>query len=167
MNSRFSIKTSLYYGRLSGSDKRPGASSFEKSRNLAFSSMLLELSGQIEFMFYELKVKDLNPYYSPYLFSGLSVFYFNPRPRGTEKSYLPVGPSFPFGAGLRMKFSHRFLMGAEWGFRRTFTDYIDDVSTVYPNGYQRGDSKNKDWYSFAGITFTVRIGEKPNDCYYN
>lgn len=166
-NSRFALKSTLIYGNLSGSDARAGISTFEKNRNLAFKSMLVELSGHIEFMFYEFKVKDLNPYYSPYVFAGLSVFYFNPRPKIPEKPYSPVTPAFPFGAGVKLKFSHRLLMGLEWGFRRTFTDYIDDISTVYPTGYQRGDSKNKDWFSFAGITLSVRIGEKPNDCYYN
>lgn len=35
----------------------------------------------------------------------------------------------------------------ECGFRKTFTDYLDDVSL-------RGDPKNMDWYMFAGITIT-------------
>lgn len=128
--------------------------------------MLIELSEQAEFMFFNFKVMDLNPYFSPYLFAGASVFYFNPKPKGAEKNFASVSFAFPFGTGIRFKFSHRFLMGLEWGYRKTFTDYLDDVSTVYPNGYQRGDSKNKDWYSIAGINFTIRIGERPNDCYY-
>jgi hypothetical protein len=72
--------------------------------------------------------------------------------------------------------------------RKTFTDYIDDISTMYyidyntlPSGdigaaeflsdpssvkhepgMQRGNSQNNDWYSVAGITLTYRfsIGEK-------
>lgn len=166
-NSRFSLRTNLFYGKISGSDSKGGLSTFEKNRNLAFSSILIELSEQVEFMFYNFKIMDLNPYFSPYVFAGASVFYFNPKPKGAEKKYSPVSPAFPFGAGMKFKFSHRYLMGIEWGFRKTFTDYLDDVSTVYTTGYQRGDSKTKDWYSFAGITLTIRIGEKPNDCYYN
>lgn len=166
-NTRFAFKTTLTYGKISGSDSKAGISSFEKNRNLSFSSMIIELSQQMEFMFYEFKVMDLNQYYSPYVFAGFSVFYFNPKPKGAEKSYSPVAPAFPFGAGMKFKFSHRYLMGVEWSFRKTFTDYLDDVSTVYPTGFQRGFSKNKDWYSFANITFSVRLGEKPNDCYYN
>lgn len=165
-NSRFAFKTNLYYGKISGSDSKAGISVFEKNRNLAFNSILIELSEQAEFMFYNFKVMDLNSYFSPYVFAGISVFYFNPKPKGAEKNYLPIAPAFPFGTGVKLKFSHRYLIGAEWGFRKTFTDYLDDVSTVYPTGSQRGDSKNRDWYSFAGITFTVRLGEKPNDCYY-
>ena len=39
----------------------------------------------------------------------------------------------PFGFGLKFKFSHRFMFAFEYGIRRTFTDYIDDVSTSYPD----------------------------------
>ncbi len=167
-NTRFAFKTTLAYGNISGSDAQSGTSVFEKDRNLSFSSMLIELSQQAEFMFYNFKVMDLNPYFSPYVFAGVSVFYFNPKPKysGNPK-YSPIAPAFPFGAGMKFKFSHRYLMGIEWGFRKTFTDYLDDVSTVYPTGIQRGFSKNKDWFSFAAITFSIRLGEKPNDCYYN
>jgi len=76
--------------------------------------------------------------------------------------------------------------------RKTFTDYIDDVSSKYYDpavlakqrghlaaavadpsigkdksysdvGKQRGDSGNKDWYSFFGIVLTIRIN-KANTC---
>ena len=57
--------------------------------------------------------------------------------------------------------------------RKTFTDYLDDVSTTYYPGSatdpysdptlshdayeQRGDSSNKDWFNFTGITLTYKI----------
>lgn len=168
-NPRFSARTSLNFGKISGSDKKSGISTFEKNRNLSFSSLLIESSQIIEFMFYNFKVMDLNSYLSPYVFGGPSLLYFNPKPKGPEKKKLsPLALAFSFGAGVKFKFNHRFIIGTEWSFHRTFTDYLDGVSTVYPTtGYQRGDSKNKDWFSFAGITFSVRIGEKPNDCYYD
>ena len=64
--------------------------------------------------------------------------------------------------------------------RKTFTDYIDDISTTYyfdasriltptpeqllsdptmshePN-MQRGDEKNNDWYNYTGITLTYKF----------
>lgn len=68
--------------------------------------------------------------------------------------------------------------------RKTFTDYIDDISTTYyfdapeiinnnttptpkqllsdptmshkPN-MQRGDEKNNDWYNYTGITITYKF----------
>ena len=82
-------------------------------------------------------------------------------------------------------------IGIEVGARKTFTDYLDDVSTVYPDpvalrsnngnlavalsdrsfssrdtlmvltgikGKQRGNSFDKDWYLFGGITLYFRVG---------
>jgi hypothetical protein len=66
---------------------------------------------------------------------------------------------------------------------KTFTDYIDDVSTTYylvgsaikPDdqagmlsdptrnhfaGMQRGNSKSNDWYSFSGLTVTYKFDLK-------
>ncbi len=166
-NSRISTKTTLNFGTISGNDSQSKRSKFEKSRNLSFKSPLLEGSQQLEFLFFNFKVMDLNQYYSPYLFTGFSFFFFKPRPYGVEKKYLPISSSIPFGAGLRIKLSHRFLVGVEWGYRKTFSDYLDDISKVYPGtSNQRGDSKNTDWYSFSMICLTIRFGEKPNDCYY-
>jgi len=31
-------------------------------------------------------------------------------------------------------------------------------------GLQRGDSSRKDWYGFAGVILSVRIGKKANTC---
>ena len=87
---------------------------------------------------------------NPYLFGGLGVFYFNPQakyhgkwvnlqPLGTEgEGLVPTRPkyklvqvSIPIGFGLKIPFFYRYLLGIEYGVRKTFTDYIDDVSTTY------------------------------------
>ena len=77
----------------------------------------------------------------------------------------------------------------EYGVRKTFTDYLDDVSKTYPqtNGgniaditnasYEmsdptgthklsedRGDPNKKDWYSFAGITLSFKLNNNTKDC---
>lgn len=98
-----------------------------------------------------------------------------------REPYKKYAFSVPFGLGV--KFSINKLMGvsAEWGMHKTTTDYLDDVSTTYylplagtvtnptvaelasdptlshTTGMQRGNSKNTDWYSFAGISLVVKI----------
>lgn len=94
------------------------------------------------------------PHLSPYAFGGLAIFRFNPQaqhagtwhdlqPLGTEGqqsdqgSYnLPYGllqMSFPFGVGAELRFASNLGVRAELGYRYTLTDYLDDVSTAYPN----------------------------------
>ena len=84
-------------------------------------------------------------------FIGIGAFYFNPkglnsdgqyvalRPLHTEGQGLPGGPkqysnfavSIPMGVAYRMILSKLWSVGVELNYRKTFTDYIDDVSTVY------------------------------------
>ena len=206
LNMRYSLKGNLIFSRLVGDDSKID-SDFHRNRNLSFESTIWEASGQIEFNFMPFHPRDREKkggMWTPYVFCGLSVFRFNPtttlqgntynlHPLQTEgTNYNRTHPSFPFGTGVKVKINDRFLISAEWGARRTWTDYIDDVSTTYPDegvltgisadlsdrsfdqagpggsnwGTQRGNSKNKDWYTFAGILLTYRIGPRLTDCYF-
>lgn len=87
-----------------------------------------------------------------------------------------------FGMGMKYSLSKYFGLRLEWGMRKTGTDYLDDVSKKYylnlkdnptpeitvenlasdPHmshnlGMQRGNSKNNDWYSFAGVALTISL----------
>lgn len=68
-----------------------------------------------------------------------SAGWYNLRPLRTEgqgffptrRKYLPVAFSIPFGIGAIVQLNRDISIGIEYGFRKTFTDYIDDVSTTY------------------------------------
>lgn len=84
-------------------------------------------------------------------FVGIGGFYFNPKgrdalgrwvelkPLHTEGQGLPGGPKqysnfavcIPMGISYRIYFNKIVVVGLEANFRKTFTDYIDDVSGVY------------------------------------
>lgn len=209
INRRYALKSSLLYGSIKGDDAL-AHNDFQRNRNLNFKSILIELSGQIEFNFLSYEIGNPEFPWSPYIFCGLSGFYFNPkgnqdgtwlelRPLATEgqgvipgrKTYLRTQLSFPFGLGLKANMGDNFAFSMEMGLRRTFTDYLDDVSTTYPdqttlgiakgsistlysdpslnqeinNSFrQRGNSQNKDWYSFSGIMITYYLRKKPPEC---
>jgi len=97
-----------------------------------------------------------------------------------RKPYSTTGINFPFGLGVKYSLTRRICIAAFWEMHKTFTDYIDDVSkTYYLNGpainpdnqasllsdpsmdhqpgMQRGNSSNKDWYSFSGLSITYRF----------
>jgi hypothetical protein len=85
------------------------------------------------------------------VFMGIGGFYFNPKGRTqqgqwvklrglhTEGQGLPNGPKqygnysicIPMGMSYRIYFNRKICVGIEVNFRKTFTDYIDDVSGVY------------------------------------
>jgi hypothetical protein len=65
--------------------------------------------------------------------------WYNLRPLNTEgQGYFPtrnkysrVSVSIPFGLGATLRLSREIAIGLEYGLRKTFTDYMDDVSTTY------------------------------------
>jgi len=92
-----------------------------------------------------------NNNHSIFLFAGGAGFYFNPkgrtpsghyvklRPLHTEGQGLPNGPeqynnysiAIPLGIYYKATINKQWTVGVELGYRKTFTDYIDDVSTTY------------------------------------
>jgi opacity protein-like surface antigen len=212
ISPRFALKINGFYGDLAGSD---AVSKTNVTRNLSFKSYITDISVQIELNFLRYITGHDRYKFSPYIFAGVSLFSFNPKaeydgkwyalqPLGTEgqgttlpgvaKRYSLTSIGLPFGIGVKYCPVKFMCIGLEWGYRKTFTDYIDDVSTVYADpvvlaaengqvaaaladktivpegesvnntGLQRGNSHNKDWYSFAGIFIQIRIKSKNGMC---
>ena len=112
--------------------KRPGVYSLKKSLVRTSKTRAYELLG----------------------FVGIGVFYFNPKgldpstskyvalqPLHTEgqglaggpKQYKRVAISLPMGVALHVILNKYWSVGMEFCYRKTFTDYIDDVSGTYYN----------------------------------
>lgn len=49
----------------------------------------------------------------------------------TREKYSRISVAIPFGLGALLNVNRNISVGLELGFRKTFTDYIDDVSTTY------------------------------------
>ncbi len=206
-NNHWSFKAGLNYGHIEADDANADAN-WAHNRNLMFKSMILEFTGQMEFNFLPYQTANPNTRFSPYLLGGFSVFRFNPKalyngdwvelqPLGTEGQGLPGSNSkiykrtsfaMTFGGGFKFKIARRFGLTIESGVRRTYTDYLDDVSTTYADplavrkeygkaagvlsdrslekpiggniGRQRGDTSKKDWYSFTGIQLTYTLSKR-------
>ena len=158
-NSRFALKGGFYYQLVSGNDKTT-KEPFRSNRNLSFRSSIYELSIQSELYLtreqtghrYKIKnAKGMKSYdFQAYVFVGFGGFFFNPqakyngswvnlRPLSTEGEGMPGGPKkysrfsvcIPYGLGVKEAINRDWCIGLEIGMRKTFTDYIDDVSTVY------------------------------------
>jgi hypothetical protein len=147
-NERLSLKTSANYGYIQASDINSD-NPFEKTRNLDFYSHFFDGALQLEFNFLPYKHGGLEDFFSPYVFFGASIFKFNPttdmngqkvelQPLGTEgqaigEEYSLVQPALVFGVGVKFSINYDWSVNFEISGRKLFTDYIDDVSTVYPN----------------------------------
>lgn len=147
-NNRLCLKFSANYGNV-GADDADSKNSFEQTRNLSFKSMILDGTGQFEFNFLPYNHGSANEFFTPYLFAGLSVYYFNPlahindewvelRPLGTEgqfrgEEYYSVQGAIAYGAGFKIDLSYEWSINVELSGRKLFTDHLDDVSGVYPD----------------------------------
>ena len=168
--------------------------------------------GQIEFNFLPYDAGNALYTWAPFVYAGVSLFNFKPQaetknsewidlqPLGTEgqetsssdKKYALTQFAIPIGGGIKIAVNPSFNIILEYGVRKTFTDYLDDVSTTfvggsanpYPvemtqdaidmsdpltthsQGDQRGDPNKKDWYSFAGITLSFKLNNNTKGCDY-
>jgi len=178
------------------------------NRNLSFISAIQEVSGTFEFNFLPFEISNYNYSFTPFMFWGLSVFHFNPKaeykgeeielqPLGTEGQetsdhperikYSLISAAMPFGGGFKFN-GDNLGFTIEMGVRRAYTDYLDDVSTTYPNQIillaengslaaelsdrslgeapliapdkMRGDPNHPDWYMFVGVSAYKSIGGK-------
>jgi len=208
IDKRFAYKAEVMYLNIK-SDERKSEDTIAKNRGLHFKSPIYELSSQVEFNF--LPFQPGNPLYTwtPYVYTGISIFHFNPQAESSSGSWLDLQElgtegqgttSFPdkekysliqysiaMGGGFKIAVNPSFNIILEYGVRKTFTDYLDDVSTTYPGdilsmtneatymsdpsgsheiGEQRGDPDKKDWYSFAGITLSFKLNNNTKGCDY-
>ena len=55
------------------------------------------------------------------------------RTEGQDNAYSPVAVAVPLGIGMYFTYMKKWRVGWEYSWRMTFTDYLDDISTVYPD----------------------------------
>lgn len=204
-NKHWSFRLGVTIAKVSGDDAF-SKYDFEVNRNLSFSSSLQEIEGRFEFNFMPYEVGDYRYLFTTFMFAGLSAFHFNPKaelhgdevelqPLGTEgqgvysdrQPYSLYSAAFLFGGGIKIN-GDNIGFTIEMGARKTYTDYLDDVSTTYPDpvallaingadaaalsdrtlgndpihneGKKRGNSMNADWYMFTGVSAYIPIGSK-------
>jgi len=200
LSEHFTARTYFTLTSLQADDKKGTAAM--KARNLNFQTKLwdIELGAQYNIL-------SLNDsWWTPYIFAGVGLFHFNPfthtaagdktylQPLSTEgegiepgkKPYKLTQFNIPLGVGATYAISEDIRVGLELGYRKLFTDYLDDVSTTYTDqgallaakgqtavdlayrgnevgsgGYPaakttRGGSNVKDGYYYMALTVTVR-----------
>ncbi|MFN8257894.1 MAG: DUF6089 family protein [Bacteroidales bacterium] len=157
INSRYGIRFNGTLSSLSGNDA-DSENGYQQQRNHSFDIALYEFSVLCEFNFLPFKPESQYEFFSPYLVAGLGAMLY-PAQSGSA----PVQPVLPFGVGFKYAINTRLCVAAEWTYRKTFTDYLDQLpsdnytQTPVPDNKQYSYSSSKDWYSFAGISFTYKF----------
>lgn len=147
-NTRTSLRMDITAGRLAGRDSL-SENPFQKARNLSFRTEYVDASVDLEFNFFNYVHGSRNQYFTPYVYGGLAFTYFTPKAKlddkwhplrqlGTEgqrpgDEYARISPALSYGMGIKMDFNYEWSLNVEIAARQMFNDYLDDVSTVYPN----------------------------------
>lgn len=142
----WSYKPSIVHAKISGDDKNFKEYQF---RNLSFESDIWEVNNALEFNFVPFGSRVLSKDFSSYATLGLTVFRHNPKAQlgdetyalrdlrtegqSSSNKYALIQMAIPFGGGLKYNITKNVVVGFEVVWRKTFTDYLDDVSTVYPD----------------------------------
>ena len=199
-SNRFSGRLGINYGRVSGDDLK-----YERNqgRRLSFRTDIVEVNLIGELNLFTLGNRRAGgSLVIPFLYGGVGLFKFNPQtldnnqwidlqPLGTEAQGLPgyddpyqlVQYNIPLGVGIKFILNDTWTIGLEFGGRKLFTDYLDDVGDtvinyqdlIKGNGelaarlsnpritdqdadltYFRG-GEFKDWYYFGGLTVAYNI----------
>jgi Domain of unknown function (DUF6089) len=201
LTEHFSARFHVQYASLQGDDKKGTAAM--QQRNLNFKTKLLEAELGVQY-----NIINLNDnWFSPYIFIGGGVMKYNPytytssnqkvylQPLSTEGQGIIAGTrpyklfqfQLPMAVGGEYALNEDMRLGLEFGYRKTFTDHLDDVSTFYVDqatlqnargpvavelAYRgdevgagtypttkvaRGNSGNKDAYYYMALTFTWRL----------
>jgi hypothetical protein len=199
-NTRVSARTSLSFARVAADDAT-SSNNYERNRNLSFRSNIIDLTNVLEFNFFKYEHGSQAHNMTPYFFGGFNIFQYNPtaeldgqryslRDFGTEgqqsgQEYGSINGGLVLGGGFKWDLSRDWSINIDVSTRFLFTDYLDDVSTVFPDktaleasrgpiavalsdrslipglgdvDRQRGDTKGKDKYTFVGVSIMRYFG---------
>src|SRR5690554_780510 len=158
ISPQLSANVGFNYGKIKANDYN-SENPARVARNLSFQNNIAELTGRLELtLFYDNDVSGrgyYNPDFRIYGFIGAGVMKHNPKARyyGPLSEYngelVELQPlktegvdyklwQFTLPAGIGLYFTHKKVhrFGWEIGYRTTFTDYLDDVSTNYAHDNQ-------------------------------
>jgi Domain of unknown function (DUF6089) len=182
------FRLAVNIGKLEGDDKiikgKGGLEEARYNRGLDFQSKFFEaiVVGEVyPTVFMEEDPSDLYHKLRPYGVVGIGVFHFNPqgldpatgqwvnlRPLHLEgqgsaeypdrKNYSLWQPNIPMGVGIKYWLNDNVSLGLEVIYRKTFTDYVDDVSTTYV-----GNAFYDSHLSPAQAAVAKRLADKSNN----
>lgn len=140
LNGSVSFRSELTWLRLAGTDE----GGINENRNLSFRGDNFELNALVVYDIFEFYRMHLKRYkYAPYLFLGMGLINVNPKAEYENKwynlrklqtegvKYSAYSFSIPYGGGIKYLVTPHLAINFEVGYRWTFTDYLDDISTTY------------------------------------
>jgi len=172
---------SVNYGSIQGDDAL-SSNKGRNTRNLRFKNKILEISAKAEYYIFEANdiggkgryLLDLKT------FAHLGITGFNHNPKGSfdGSSWTALQPlqtegvnysrwqiGIPAGVGLFFTYKNKHRIGWDMTWTITFTDYLDDISTVFYQGPLDGNIGNQSGLTNADeqLLTNFDVGQKRGD----
>jgi hypothetical protein len=162
ISSVISVRTALTVGKIGASDTRKPIDPFANTRAASFDLFLLEGSGTFEYHFLNWRDDKRRLRFTPYLFAGAALFGIS-GVQQKNAEYSNIQMAIPFGGGMKYVLNPKYYIAFEFGMRKTFFDYLDNISDgdLQNKNYQYGNVFDTDNYFFAGFTLTYTFYDIP------
>jgi hypothetical protein len=135
---------------------------FANKRASSFDIFLMEASVAFEYHFLDWRDSKRKLRFTPYLFGGFSLFGISGN-KTKPAPYSNMQTAIPFGGGIKYVVNPKYYLALELGIRKTFFDYLDNVSdgNVSFKNYQYGDAFDNDTFYFLGVSITRTFYDIP------
>jgi len=175
-NPRYGLRFNVINGTI-------GATGEVESVPWTFKKNVLDISLQFEFNYFKYIVGERETPYSTYIFAGVGIQTYNYtyddaliqrlKPIVDETYFYmkhnvaPITPTIPFGLGFKFNLTKQIGLGIETGFRKTFSDKLDDLDDPLSYQVTKGDVisnikytdqfHNNDWTAYTGIHVVYKL----------
>ena len=159
LDTRWAFRVAVVHGKITG-DASNGTPNI-RNEAISFYNTLTDISGVVEFNFIPYFVGSQHHRISPYIYAGISGFYYSGVATYSKSVSEMNGTNFsiPFGLGAKYSISNRVGLQVYWEMHKTFFDKLDDVyGDLLPGGtIIVGDPNTNDWFSFAGVSLSYKF----------
>ena len=176
---------SASYGQIRGDDAL-SSNIGRSTRNLRFKNNIIDITARGEYYFFEANdVGNHGRYwvdFKAFAHIGVTGFYHNPRGSADGSSWTKLQPlqtegikyskfqaGIPGGLGFYFTYKRKHRIGWDISWTTTFTDYLDDISTVYTTGPNDGSIANQSAAATTdqNLLGSFQVGEKRGDPTHN
>jgi opacity protein-like surface antigen len=141
-----------FAGGIIGAADKNSKDPFQQTRNLSFTTRIIEGSAVAEYNFLNFQERRFAVNWSPYVFGGIGYSKFNPNVQ--TSAYKTSSFTLPYGVGIKYQIRRPWNIGIEYGARKTFTDYLDNLGgePTSTDKLQQGDPSLKDNYYYLRLS---------------
>ena len=149
-------------GKIAASDLDNPIDAFALQRQASFNIIAVELSTSLEYHFLKFKSETSLLRWSPYFTAGVGLLVISGSPEKPQP-YSNFQPAIPLGFGFKYVINPKWMVGFEWIARKTFFDWLDNVSEgdLLNKNYQYGNWYDNDSYYYIGFSLTYAFYRIP------